>query len=327
MSEDRRTILRRVRTFADLTDPECDVVLGVLRARRGNPGDTLMREGEAGASLMIVLEGQLVARAGDEEVARLGPGEVVGEMSFIDAEPRSATVSTEAGATVLEFDRRGLAVLAKQAPRTASAILRNVITDVARRLRDAGEPVGRGPEDGGPSSLRGRGLTVAQLRALPALASYADEDLELLTHIAQLRRFPAKAMVVREGDVGDSCFLLLGGEVGVSRSGTFVATLGAGALVGQLALLDRAPRAATVTARTETDALELRADAFSNLLRASSPMALRFQLQVALAGVRQLRIASARLAARASFVPGMRMLDDWDEGGQSSERLELDVEK
>ncbi len=306
MSEDRRTILRRVRTFADLTDPECDAVLGVLTARRGNPGDTLFREGDPGASLVIVLDGQLVAHASGEEIAKLGPGEVVGEMSFIDAEPRSATISAPKGATVLELDRRALGVLAKQAPRTAAAILRNVIVDVARRLRDAGEKADPGAVREGPSSLRGRGLTVAQLRAIPALAGYADEDLELLAHIAVLRRFPASSVVVREGEEGESCFLLLNGQVSVSRGGSFVAALGAGSLVGQLALIDRAPRAATITATSETDALELRADAFSNLVRASSPMALRFQQQVALAGVRQLRIATERLKSRASFVPASR---------------------
>lgn len=340
-------MIRRVRAFAGLADDECDAVLGVLRAQRGNPGDTLFREGDPGDALMIVLEGQLVARVRtqtgtDEEVARLGPGEVVGEMAFIDAEPRSATVSTVGGATVLTFTRGALASLKKTAPRVAAAIQRNVLLDVARRLRDAGEKLSDGAAGATPKSLRGealaparsaRSLTPEQLRSIPALAGYGPEDIDLLSYIATLRSFPAGSAIMREGTEGDACFLIVGGKVAVSRatSASALATLGPGSLVGQLALLDRAPRSATVTAQSDTTALEVKASAFANLVSAHSPIALRFQQQVALAGVRQLRDATRKVAdavARESSPSGgsTRMLDDWDDGEPSaspSPELEL----
>lgn len=347
----RREILRRVRAFADLNDEDCDAVLAALKARRGAPGDTLFRQGDRGGSLMIVLEGRLVASvrtdpggdpATDEVIAQLGPGEVVGEIAFVDAEPRSATVSTPEGATVLEFTREALAGLCRSAPPVAAAIQRNVLLDVARRLRDAGERLtdeAAGASraslaPGEPSRRASRGLSVDQLRGLPALAGYTNEDLELLAYIAQLRTFAAGELLMKEGAEGDACWLLVAGNVAVTRSGqaSSLATLGPGALVGQLALLDRAPRSATVTATRDTAALEVRADAFTNLVRASSPIALRFQQQVALAGVRQLRAATAQLAlnaARASAPPptSMRMLEDWDEGEQDAgPALELDID-
>lgn len=350
----RRQILRRVPTFADLDDDDCDAVLAVLRARRGAPGDVLFREGEPGDTLLVVLEGQLVASvAGSggapQEVARLGPGEVVGEMAFVDAEARSATVQAPpngSGTTVLEFSRAALAHLRRTAPRVAASIQRNVLRDVARRLRDAGERLTEGSGrslrdagDAGPPSLRraGRGLTAAQLRTIPALAAYGAEDLDLLAYIATLRSFAAREVLMAQGTEGDACFLLVTGEVAVSRGGPgsspagALATLGPGALVGQLALLDRAPRSATVTALVDTMALEVREDAFANLVRASSPIALRFQEQVALAGVRQLRVATRSLAASAereslSPLSSGRMLDvdDWDDAPLPA--LELDVD-
>ena len=344
----KREILRRVRAFADLGDADCDAVLAVLKARRGAPGDVLFREGDRGDSLMIVLDGHLVAsvktdQGGTEEVARLGPGEVVGEMSFVDAEPRSATVSAPEGATVLDFDRAALATLVKTAPKVAAAIQRNVLFDVARRLRDAGEkltdeaaagpPKGRFSDE--PTKRSSRGLTAEQLRAIPALASYGQEDLELLAFISTLRTFAGGEIIAREGTDGDACWLIVQGAVTVSRSqhigAEALAQLGPGALVGQLALLDRAPRSATVTAAQPTAALELRADAFTNLVRAASPVALRFQQQVALAGVRQLRIATKKLALAggraAAAPPSMRMLDDWDDGSEAeSGSLELAID-
>ena len=324
----RREILRRVRPFADLVDDECDAVLAVLRARRGNPGDVLFQQGDRGDTLLVVLDGELVAKVGGEQVARLGPGEVVGEMAFVDAEPRSATVSAPSGATVLEFSREALAALRTTKPRAAASIQRNVLVDVARRLRDASGA--SGPPNslrGAPVSLRrsARGLTAEQLRAVPALATYTEEDLDLLAYIAQLRTFAGGDVIMSEGTFGDACWLLLSGEVSVLRDAQSIARLGPGALVGQLALLDRAPRSATVRATTETATLEVRADAFTNLVRASSPIALRFQWQVALAGVRQLRAATQRLALRSESAPmSGRMLDvdDWDDDHGPS--LELD---
>lgn len=319
-----------MRAFADLSDADCDAVLSILKARKGAPGDTLFTEGEAGDSLMIVLDGQLVARVrtdagAEEEVARLGPGEVVGEMAFVDAEPRSATVSTPGGATVLAFTRDALRQLYTSAPRVAAAVQRNVLFDVARRLRDAGEKLTEGAA--GPRSAQaetqrrpGRGLTPEQLRKIPALADYPSEDLDLLAYIATLRTFERGTTLMEEGSVGDACWLVVSGAVAVTREGDGapLARLGPGSLVGQLALLDRAPRSATVKAAEDTIALEVRADAFVNLVRAHSPVALRFQHQVALAGVRQLRVATRRLAesfGKVDAAPGsLRMLDDWDDG-------------
>jgi len=250
------------------------------------------------------------------------------------------------GATHGNFD---LFYLILNPSRTAAAIQRNVLADVARRLRDAGQKLadpmsgssrgaaggGGGGGGAGPESRRaGRGLTADQLRSIPALASYTAEDLELLAYIATLKSFAAGEVLMKEGAAGDACWLVVRGAVAVTRAGhaTALATLGPGALVGQLALLDRSPRNATVTATAETMALEVRADAFANLVRASSPVALRFQLQVALAGVRQLRAATKKLAeasAREAVSPmssGGRMLDveDWDDAPSAPLELELD---
>lgn len=344
MSAEKRAILRRVRVFAGLSDDECDAVLGVLRAQRGGAGDVLFRQGDPGDTLMIVLEGRLVARVrteagAEEEVASLGPGEVVGEMAFVDAEPRSATVSAPDGATVLTFSRGALRSLEQRAPRVAAAIRRNVVLDVARRLRDAGERLSDGVASGAArepdaAERSARSLTAAQLRTFPALASHGAEDLELLAYVSTLRSFEAGATLVREGDEGDACYLVVAGTVAVARraSKSTLATLGPGSLVGQLALLDRAPRSATVTASTEVTALEVRARSFANLMAASSPIALRFQEQVALAGVRQLRAATRKVAdaaAREAIAApaSMRMIevDDWDDAA-AHESLELAVD-
>ncbi len=143
-------------------------------------------------------------------------------------------------------------------------------------------------------------MAQVNLRALPSLKDYSNNELKLLANVAPAREYPVGQVICREGAGAASCFLLATGEVNISKKteegDKILATLRAGAIVGQMALVDRAPRSATVTTSAETIALELTRDVFEDLLRSSSALALRFQEQIAIAGIRQLRVATQRLA-------------------------------
>ena len=69
-------------------------------------------------------------------------------------------------------------------------------------------------------------------------------------------RFPAGELILREGDVGDTMFLVLDGSVlvetsGGARSSVHLAELGRGACVGEVSVLTGGPRTATVAAKTD----------------------------------------------------------------------------
>lgn len=335
MTDARYAILRKVPAFAGLADEDCDAVLRVVRARKGNHGDVLFRQDQPGDAMVIVLEGELSctvrAPEGEREIARLGPGELVGEMALFDNEPRSATVRTDRGATVLELSRAALARLRIEAPRVCAQIHGNMLLAIARRLREAGSLVRDVPSRASapPSSPASRRrLGVSELRAFPILADRTDADLELLGYVSTLRAFRPGEDLMRQGDAGDACFFLLAGSVSVTRSDRAepLATLTSGALVGQLSLIDRAPRSATVSALSDVAALEIPAASFGNLLRSHVAIALRFQEQVCLAGVRQLRAATARRAQEGS-PSSVRTLDvdDWEDP-ETNVTLELAID-
>lgn len=350
----KRDVIRRIRPFAQLGDEDCDVMLSLVRARRGNPGDVLFAEGDPSTSLLVIAEGNLAIRVKGADgkaidVATLGPGEVVGEMPTIEAAPRTATVVARASTLVIELTREAIAQLRRDAPFAAAALHRAIVSDLARRLRDVNARIEKQLDGGSanaprlsavaPPPSRARGsVTAAQLRAQPALAGYADADLALLARATALRAFGPKEVLFEEGTVGDSCFLILQGEVDVVRRQyekvRILATLRAGSLVGQLALIDRAPRSASVVASAATYALELGQDMFDRLLQACSPMALRFQEQIALAGVRQLRSATARLVALMeqrndanAYLHGAEPDDDWAENGDAVLELAVDLRR
>lgn len=142
-------------------------------------------------------------------------------------------------------------------------------------------------------------MATVDLRKLGSLRDYTNSELRLLASVAPAREFASGASMCKEGTSGQSCFLLAIGEVHVKRvfedGERTLATLKAGQIVGQMALVDRSPRSASVVSHGDVIALELTRDVFERLLKASSPLALRFQEQIAMAGIRQLRMATQRL--------------------------------
>jgi len=77
---------------------------------------------------------------------------------------------------------------------------------------------------------------------------------------------PAGKLLVEEGRIGTEFFIIVSGTAAVTRNGKKVATLGPNAHFGELALLDRRPRSASVESVTEMDLLVLSQRQFNGLL-------------------------------------------------------------
>lgn len=84
------------------------------------------------------------------------------------------------------------------------------------------------------------------------------------------RQFPAGSVICREGEPGDSMFVIEHGGAVVTIAGERVRRLRAGDVIGEIAVLTGEPRSATVRAVTPTDVIELHRDALSAVL-ASTP--------------------------------------------------------
>jgi CRP-like cAMP-binding protein len=139
------------------------------------------------------------------------------------------------------------------------------------------------------------------LRSLKCFEGFSMDEMKALVKAAPARTYRDGNDLCRQGDQGNSCFIIARGAVNVVRhmsgSDRTLATLQKGTLVGQMALVDRAPRSATIRAHGDCVVLELKRDAFEQLLAAASPFAMRFQHQIATAGIRQLRAANGRLTS------------------------------
>jgi CRP-like cAMP-binding protein len=113
---------------------------------------------------------------------------------------------------------------------------------------------------------------------------------------AQTASFPPNTDLVIEGEPGDALFIILSGTASVVRDGGEVAEVGEGSYFGELAILDGAPRSATIRTKTDVKVAVLGIRMFRTLLREVPDLA--EQLLVGLA--EQLRTAQAKVAAGAA---------------------------
>lgn len=120
---DKRQLLR----LGQMTD-EVDVA----------DGRTLMRQGERGDELFVVIEGSLRVERDGEVIAHRGAGEFLGEIALVDEGPRSATVVAEGAARLLVVGHRAFHTLMDEFPQIQLVVLR----ELARRVRhlDADQP-------------------------------------------------------------------------------------------------------------------------------------------------------------------------------------------
>lgn len=104
------------------------------------------------------------------------------------------------------------------------------------------------------------------LRGLPLFELCSKRDLRRIAALADERTVADGTSLITEGEPGREFFVVVDGEVDVRRRGRRVARLGAGSFVGEIALLSRSPRTATVTAATPLRVLAISGNDFVGLL-------------------------------------------------------------
>ena len=141
------------------------------------------------------------------------------------------------------------------------------------------------------------------LDRLPTFSAFEPAELDAFAGVLQAKRLPKDAVVFRQGDVADGCYLLAEGRVQVSiprgKGQQALAMLGAGDFLGQMAVLDGGKRSATCTAVEPSTVLYLGRDALDLLVRGRSSFALKFLEALTRMLVAQLRFANRRLLALA----------------------------
>src|SRR5712691_4967496 len=134
--------LNRWRLFAELTSEDANVVLNACEERILVGGEELFHENDAGDSLFIVQSGRVdifknIRGDVDRSLASFGPGDVIGEMSFIDGARRSATARTTESSEFVVLSRQNFARVQHERPDIAAAFFRNMADRKSTRLNSS----------------------------------------------------------------------------------------------------------------------------------------------------------------------------------------------
>jgi len=132
-------------------------------------------------------------------------------------------------------------------------------------------PTTGGEPGGGGASGRPDRLAPRSLRRVKVLAALADEQLERLAGFVDLQEVPQWSVVVKQGEAGDSLFLILEGELrarlNIAGRETILATLGVGEFFGDLSIFDHGPRSADVVANRDSLLAKVSAEAVERLIK------------------------------------------------------------
>lgn len=124
--------------FRGLAKEQIDRIADIVEQRRFDGGETIVRQFDRDTDMMIVVTGGAKIKSfSGESLAEVGPGSVIGEVSLIDDQPRSATV-VAVGTTILAvIPGKKLAELVNEDVSLKAQLVLNISKVLCQRLRTA----------------------------------------------------------------------------------------------------------------------------------------------------------------------------------------------
>ncbi len=245
--------------FSELPREVFAPVVRALKLKRLPDGQLIIREGEPGVSFYLIAAGQVSVFATDSlgrrnELTRLHEGALFGEMALLAVQPRTASVQVIDEADVLELSREALARLETEVPSLGDSLGRFARERLLKNL----------------------------LATSPLFRPFTrQQKMDLI------RRFDGHEVapgteIIREGDGGLGLYVVLAGEVEVSKQSpaggvVSLARLRAGDVFGEMSLINQQPTNASVRAVRQSTILFLARDYFQRLIEALPEMRSYFE--------------------------------------------------
>jgi cGMP-dependent protein kinase 2 len=214
-------------------------------------GDLIFTRNEPGSSLFAIADGTVLVEidpANPSVTVPIEQGSIVGEVGLISGRKRGATVRAASGAIVVEIPRNAALKLMSTVPAAKREITR--ISTERQLLQMLGSGVRR-------------------------------EDLAEVLASAEILGVKAGEAIINEGEANYDIFVIRQGSMVVEKDiggkPVFLSYLPAGSYVGEMALIDRGRRTATVRAAIKSEVIKLSGDAFRRLLEEKPELLRRFK--------------------------------------------------
>ena len=208
-----------------------------------------------GARMYLLLEGNIGLMAGGKFVAMVKPGEIFGELAVIARLPCTATAFANTPCRLLSLDEKQFHAALEKKPEFALMLMSIMVNRLRQSLAKLG--AGSAPK-GGPTEREG----VFDKKMLAWLANELSANSPTTA--------PAGRVILSAGATGALMYVVLEGKVTISVQDLVVERIGPGGVFGEMALVDRSPRAASATAESDCKLLTLGRDDFLGLVKANT---------------------------------------------------------
>lgn len=134
---ERALLLKSLSIFADTPEPILAEIATLMQEEEVPSGKDIVTEGDAGSCMYIIFKGRVLIHSQKKELATLNEKDFFGELSLLDTEARSATVTASDDCILFRIDQEPFFDLLEQRPE----VLRGIIKILSTRLRAANKQI------------------------------------------------------------------------------------------------------------------------------------------------------------------------------------------
>ncbi|MCH9650855.1 MAG: cyclic nucleotide-binding domain-containing protein [Deltaproteobacteria bacterium] len=263
-------LLRRWDIFSHFSAAQLEHLGPYVTRRRLSVGEEVFQETDTGREAFVILDGKVrIQRAtpyGHYSLADLGEGELFGETSFIDEQPRSGGAAVLENAELLVLDPERLSKGMAEDQRLTVALYWSFWKSLAQKLRRTNDKLTQFfTEASDQASMDDSSkkdptvefhIDLAAKKALFQEQKLSNMEINFLASLSREAKMSPGKLIFREGDVGDEMYVVLDGKVMISKfipgaGEEALAFLERGDYFGEMALIDQQPRSADAKASQE----------------------------------------------------------------------------
>jgi CRP-like cAMP-binding protein/ATP/ADP translocase len=282
---ERVILLKTLGIFSETPEQVLVEVASILEEVEIKAGQPIFEKGDMGSCMYIIIDGQVRVHDGAQTLRNLGPGDIFGELSVLDPEPRSASVTALENTRLFRLYRDGLYELMTD----HIEVVRGIIRVLCRWLRAGNqkiveyvhskeilkkhlsEKITRTIKQTAGERKRSEFvlLPLEKVIILKTVTIFSETSEEILAEIASLleeMELGAGETIFEKGDMESCMYIVIDGRVRIHEREQTLAYAGEREIFGEMAVLDPEPRSASATTTEVTRLFRLNQDALYMLM-------------------------------------------------------------
>jgi cAMP-dependent protein kinase regulator len=243
-----QSVAKRIPIFSEIEEHELKDILKIARAITLPQDKTIIKDGSKGDSIYFIISGIVSVSKKDKDgkdimLDTLSDGDFFGEFGFFTGGKRQATVMSASSVELYEFTKQEMESVAQKHPNVSKVLVEFYKKRVLNNI----------------------------IAMTPVFSELDNTQREDIINRFELMVVEAGKVVVKEGDTGDSMYIVKDGLLRVStvdKKGreVILAELGEGDIFGEVALITGKPRTATVKTLKQSRLMKLKKEDFQELV-------------------------------------------------------------